>query len=338
MSRVRTIEGFIPPYLQLELIRRNPDQLQYSQDIATTHKLFLKGHNGQRTSLPLSSGKAQILVYDAKNSYRIPGTKARFEPEKPIADAVLNTIYENSIAVRKFHKEVLGLDSMDNAGMDYINTGHYGSKYNNAYNNGIQMVFGDGDKIIFATFVILDIVGHEDGHEVTLKLCALEYHDQPGALNEHLSDVDGVVCRQYTNGLSVDQDTWLIGPGIFMPGINGRALRDMLNPGTAYDDPKLGKDPQPAHMKDFKVMSGDNGGVHYNSGIPNKAFAVFAQAVGGNSWDSSYQVWLQTRKEIPSDCEFQGFADKTVEVCKRMRPQDVQKLKDAWNAVGITVA
>jgi Zn-dependent metalloprotease len=336
-TRQRTIEGFLPPYLMLELVRRNPNQIWHSQNIVITQRLWQKAHNGH-IWLPASDGKAQILVYDAKNTYRIPGTRARFEPEGPVADAVLNKIYEYSLAVRKFHKEVCGINSMDNQGMNYVNTGHYGKKYNNAYNNGVQMVFGDGDGDIFITFVLLDVVGHEDGHEITGKTCDLEYHDQPGALNEHLSDVDGVVCRQYTLKLSVDQDTWLIGPGIFSSTVNGRALRDMLNPGTAYDDKRLGKDPQPDHMSKFVHTSSDNGGVHFNSGIPNKAYALFAKAVGGNAWENSYKVWFQLRHEIPSDCDFQTFADKSVEICKRMLPNDVQKLKDAWNAVGITVA
>lgn len=128
----------------------------------------------------------------------------------------------------------------------------------------------------------------------------------------------------------------MIGPGIFAAGINGRALRDMLNPGTAYDDSRLGKDPQPGHMSNYLDTQQDNGGVHINSGIPNKAFALFAKSVGGKAWENSYQVWWQLRKEIKSDCDFQTFADKSVEICKRLLPNEVQKLVDAWQAVGIS--
>jgi Zn-dependent metalloprotease len=62
---------------------------------------------------------------------------------------------------------------------------------------------------------------------------------------------------------------------------------------------------------------------------------MFATAVGGNAWDTSYQVWLKTRRTITSECDFQTFADTTLSVCKQMRPQDVQKLIDAWKSVGI---
>jgi Zn-dependent metalloprotease len=197
------------------------------------------------------------------------------------------------------------------------------------------MAYGDGDGVIFAKFTLLDINGHEDGHQVTKETCNLTYQGQPGALNEHLSDVDGVTCRQYILGLSAESDSWLIGPAMFAPGISGRALRDMLNPGTAYNDPRLGKDPQPAHMSKFLETEQDSGGVHINSGIPNKAYAMFATAIGGNVWDSAYQVWWKTRRSINSECDFQTFANTTLSVCKQMRPQDTQKLIDAWKSVGI---
>jgi Zn-dependent metalloprotease len=333
----RTIEGILPPYLVLELIRRNPNQLHHGQNIAITQALYAKGKKVNK-SLPLASGKAQRFVYDAKNSQRTPGTKARFEGDAPVSDKVVNNTYDFSGAVRDFYRQVCKVDSIDNKGMDMISTVHYGRGYNNAFWNGSQMTYGDGDGDIFATFVLVDVDFHECRHGRTEHTSGLEYYGQSGALNEHLSDVDGVVGRQWMLKLSVDQDSWLIGPGIFTSKVKGRALRDMLNPGTAYNDPRLGKDPQPAHMKDFVNTSSDNGGVHYNSGIPNKAFALFAKAVGGNSWENSYQVWLETGNRIKSDCDFQTFADTTVAVCGEVLPNAVQKLKDAWKAVGITVA
>ncbi|MFX4416400.1 M4 family metallopeptidase, partial [Acinetobacter baumannii] len=83
------------------------------------------------------------------------------------------------------------------------------------------------------------------------------------------------------------QADWLIGAGLLIPkaGTNRTALRSMKAPGTAYDDPILGKDPQPATMAGYYTGGGDNGGVHINSGIPNHAFYLAAIAIGGNSWD-----------------------------------------------------
>lgn len=199
MKRIRTIEGIIPPYLMLELVRRNPNDIWHSDTIKTTQQLFIRGKSG-RTLLPRAKGTARVLVYDAKNSSRLPGVKARFEGDPAVSDAALNFIYDFAALVRKFHKEVLKINAPDNQGSDYVNTGHYGQKYNNAFFNSVQMVFGDGDGVIFVTFVLPDIVGHEIGHWLTAMLCALEYFGQSGALNEHLSDVDGVVFRQWVKG------------------------------------------------------------------------------------------------------------------------------------------
>jgi Zn-dependent metalloprotease len=162
---------------------------------------------------------------------------------------------------------------------------HYGSLFNNAFWDGQRMVFGDGDSQIFTDFTgSLDVIGHELTHGVTEFSAGLVYENQPGALNESISDVFGSLVKQWKLGQTVDQADWLIGPEIFTPGVSGDALRSMKNPGQAYDDPRMGKDPQPDHMSRFKVLpntrAGDNGGVHINSGIPNKAFYLFATKLG----------------------------------------------------------
>ena len=87
----------------------------------------------------------------------------------------------------------------------------------------------------------------------------------------------------------------------------------MAAPGTAYDDPRLGKDPQPAHLRDYVDTTDDNGGVHINSGIPNKAFHVVATTLGGNAWEVAGQVWVDTiTGDISADCDFATFARLTV--------------------------
>src|SRR5262249_14484518 len=151
---------------------------------------------------------------------------------------------------------------------------HYDQDFDNAFWDGEQMVFGDGDNIIFVGFTkAIDVIGHELTHGVTQFTADLEYKFQSGALNESMSDVFGSLVKQYHNNQDAASADWLIGSGILAPGINGKALRSMSDPGSAYDDPKLGgKDPQPAHMDDFVKLpqSEDQGGVHINSGIPNR--------------------------------------------------------------------
>ncbi len=155
------------------------------------------------------------------------------------------------------------------------------------------MVFGDGDGSIFVGFTkSLDVIGHELTHGVSAEEAkGLEYHDQPGALNESISDVFGSMVKQYALGQDATQADWLIGNDILGPDFHGVALRSMAAPGTAYDDPQLGKDPQPATMAQYVQTQNDNGGVHINSGIPNKAFHDAAVALGGNAWETAGKVW-----------------------------------------------
>ena len=150
---------------------------------------------------------------------------------------------------------------------------HYGRDYDNAFWNGERMVFGDGDGEVFQGFTgSLDVIAHELAHGVVEDEGELLYRGQSGALNESISDVFGVLAEQHREGQTADQANWLIGEGMFTDAVQGRALRSLAAPGTAYDDDVLGKDPQPAHMRDFVPTREDNGGVHINSGIPNHAF------------------------------------------------------------------
>ena len=166
--------------------------------------------------------------------------------------------------------------------MKLDSTVHYGQEYNNAFWNGEQMVYGDGDGEIFQRFTkCIDVIGHELTHGVTQYEAALEYEGQPGALNESFSDVFGSLVKQYILKQNVDKADWLIGASLFAKKVKGVALRSMKDPGTAYDDPTIGKDPQSGHMKSYVKTSSDNGGVHINSGIPNRAF-YFEQMRSGD--------------------------------------------------------
>src|SRR5205814_8174093 len=144
------------------------------------------------------------------------------------------------------------------------------------------MVYGAGDGEIFTHFTgAIDVVGHELSHGVTQFTSALVYEAQSGALNEHFSDVIGILVKQWKNKLTAAKSDWLIGKGVLAASVRGAALRSMKAPGTAYNDPNtIGRDPQPAHMKHFLDTDQDNGGVHINSGIPNKAFYNVAIALG----------------------------------------------------------
>ncbi|MEI5907047.1 M4 family metallopeptidase [Bacillus spongiae] len=177
-----------------------------------------------------------------------------------------------------YFKDNHNRNSYDNQGADIISSVHVrdpdalNRPWNNAAWVGTQMVYGDGDGSTFTALSgSLDVVAHELTHAVTDFSADLVYEFQPGALNESFSDVFGVLAEAEYEG-EVD---WLLGEDVYTPHIAGDALRSISNP-TLYD--------QPDHMDNFRVLpntqAGDWGGVHINSGIPNKAFYHIATDIG----------------------------------------------------------
>ena len=131
-----------------------------------------------------------------------------------------------------------GRASFDDQGATVVATVHYEQDYDNAFWDGTQLVFGDGDGKVFDRFTKpIDVLGHELSHAVTQYTANLTYQGQSGALNESMSDVFGACIKQRHLGQDAAAADWLVGEGIFLPGINGQALRSMAEPGTAYDDP-----------------------------------------------------------------------------------------------------
>jgi hypothetical protein len=183
----------------------------------------------------------------------------------------------------------------------------------------------------------VDVLGHELSHAVTQYTANLTYQGQSGALNESVSDVFGSCLKQRLLGQSADEADWLIGAGIFLPSVQGKALRSMSAPGTAYDDPSLGKDPQVATMSDYVDTSDDNGGVHTNSGIPNKAFHLAATGIGGHSWDGAGKIWYAALTSgIGADTDFAGFAAATVAAAQDVSTVAADAVRAAWEGVGVT--
>lgn len=186
----------------------------------------------------------------------------------------------------------------------------------------------------------MDVMVHEFTHGVTQHTAGLTYQGQSGALNESVSDVFASICKQRVNGQSAEQADWLIGEGLFMAGVQATALRSMKEPGTAYDDPRLGKDPQVGSMDDYVDTQDDNGGVHINSGIPNRAFQLTATALGGNSWEQAGPIWYQalTGGEVGADADFTGFATATVNAARQLYAEDpriAETVRQAWTEVGV---
>lgn len=287
-----------------------------------------------------AAGRPHRTVYDARHRQDLPGAKVREEGSEPGADASVNRAYAGLGATFDLYQKAYGRDSIDGAGMPLDASVHFGTDYDNAFWNGEQMVFGDGDGEIFLDFTIpVDVIGHELTHGVTQHTANLTYFGQPGALNESLSDVFGSLIKQYSLGQTAAEADWLIGAGLLAPGVHGTALRSMKAPGTAYDDPNLGKDPQPATMEHYVRTGRDNGGVHINSGIPNHAFYLVATAMGGHSWEKAGQVWYDvlTGGELQQQAQFADFARLTAKAARERygAGDELEAVQKAWEQVGV---
>ncbi len=265
-------------------------------------------------SLAVPDTKKARLIYDNKNSGSsfLPGKIVRREGDKRSKDPAVNEAYDHSGTTHDFYKKVLDRNSLDDQGMALVSSVHMGSRYNNAFWNGRQMAYGDGDGEIFIRFTkSLDVVGHELTHGVVSFTADLEYVNESGALNEHFADVFGSLVKQWKKKQKADKADWLIGPDIMGPATTAKSLRTFKE-GTAYEnDPILGTDPQPKHLSKKYKGTSDSGGVHINSGIPNHAFYLFARALGGNAWDKPGKIWYNALRSLSPASDFLDMVAKT---------------------------
>lgn len=291
--------------------------------------------------LSLPAGQKRRTIYNLNSGTHLPGTLVRSEGDPPSSDIAINEAYDYCGITYDFYESVFNRNSVDGRGMRLDSTVHYSVNLDNAFWDGKQMVYGDGDGKYFQRFTkSIDVIGHELTHGVTQFTAGLDYHDQSGALNEHMSDVFGSLIKQYYLKQTADKADWLIGEGIFTTRIKGKGLRSMSNPGTAYDDPILGgKDPQPAHMKDYIKTTDDDGGVHLNSGIPNKAFYLSAIAIGGNAWEKTGKIWYVTLTgRLQHDSDFKSTAENTIDVAGKIfgtGSKEQESVRQAWITVGV---
>ena len=283
-------------------------------------------------------------IRDAGGEETVDGPVARKEGDGPSGDSSVDEAYDALGDTFTFFREGYGRNSIDDAGMPLRGVVHFGQAYANAFWDGKRMVFGDGDGVLFSPLSgSLDVIGHELGHGVTEDEAGLEYFGQSGALNESMSDVFGSLVKQYKLGQSAQDADWLIGADVFSPDIQGDALRSMKAPGTAFDDPTLGQDPQPADMDNYVETVEDNGGVHINSGIPNHAFYTTATTLGGHAWERAGWIWYDSLRDPalkPRD-NFATFAGITLRVAKRAYgagSEEFAAVQAGWDKVQVQPA
>jgi Zn-dependent metalloprotease len=316
---------FVPPFLSDEKAR----------DHAFRDRRSLKSELEARPSAAyIGTGETKRFIYDSNHTTYQQLKLVRKEGGTRVTDKVVNTAYEYAGVIRNFYRRQFDYASYDNKGSDLIFNVHYGENYNNAFWDGDEMTFGDGDGKMFTSFVnSLDVMGHELGHGVIQFTANLDYEKEPGALNEHYADVFGSAIKQNALKQTAAKADWLIGNTIVGPSFPGKAIRSMSAPGTAYEG-----DPQPAHMDNFYKGSDDYYGVHINSGIPNKVFYHAALSV---TTTKAVDVWFAALKQLKFNADFKAFkvailtAAKSAEKSGAIAKGSQQHFADAFAQVGL---
>ncbi len=354
MSSNRRYSMFVPPFILENMARAGVgealfsiQQSNFSREMRNMRvnnpmrQIFLKESPIEEFVSLAAAGQAARKVYDCQNKWVQRVQLARKEGDQVSSDEAVNNAYDFAGKVRDYFKNELNRNSIDNANMDLILNVHFGVKYQNAFWDGDEMTFGDGDGKIFVNFAkSLDVLAHEMVHGVTQWEANLVYKGQSGALNEHFSDVFGTAITQYVEGQTADTADWLIGDEIMGPKLYGESLRSMIEPGTAYDNPLMGKDPQPSHMKDYYSGPADNYGVHINSGIPNKAFYIAAKEmeIGTNK---AALIWYTALQKLWSTANFNDAVQVIVESARllvkdgKVPKGAPQKVRAAFKEVGL---
>lgn len=345
----------LPPYI-LQNIIEHGNQVQRQQalrNIVSAEAMRLQREVTSDVGLPPGALESPVpglfrVIYTANNQGELPGQQIRSEGEPPTDDVAANEAYDGAGSTYALYREIYGRESIDGRGLRLDSTVHFRTGYDNAFWNGRQMVYGDGDEDLpvddrlFNRFTIaIDIIGHELTHGVVQFTANLVYQNQPGALNESMADVFGSLVKQRESGQTAAEADWIIGEGLFTPRVNGVGIRSMKEPGTAFNDPIIGRDPQPGHMRDYVQTNADNGGVHINSGIPNKAFYVTALNLGGFAWEKAGRIWYTTLNEkMGQNTQFNEAAFMTYQAAGQLygaNSLEQQAVRDGWAEVGIDI-
>jgi Zn-dependent metalloprotease len=342
--RPSPVRGIIPPILLYKIIKYGSEEQQKwaVRTLSATQQLRGRRLTLNGFTLAVPAGVRRRTVYDDMHLEQPPGKRVRGEDMPSVEDVVVNEVFDALGAAYDFYMEVYGRNSIDNCGMRLNATIHFNNDFDNAFWDGTQMFFFDADgEIMVSMSKPIDVTAHELTHGVTDHEANLNYKDESGALNESMSDVFGIMVKQWKLGQTVDEANWIIGEDIWHPKWNSKGLRSMAAPGTAYDFVYNGhriKDEQPSHMKDFKRGQIDNGYVHDNSGIPNHAFYLAAKKIGGYAWEKTGKIWYVALTDwLKPSSNICDAAVATIEIAGQLYGKDgaeQEAVRKAWEAVG----
>ena len=337
----------LPPYILERLaesadvrVRRLAVEAIAASAAARATRVTLAALPGM-AAIPSPAGRKHRLVYDVRHGdfADLPGRLVRIEGQPAVKDRAVNEAYNHSGHTHDFYRRVFDRDSLDDRGMALVSSVHLGRRLNNAFWTGDQMAYGDGDGLLFRGFTrALDVVAHELTHGVVTHTSNLEYRNEPGALNEHFADVMGILVRQWRRRQTARQADWRIGVAIMGPGVRARCLRTFTADKAYENDPVLGTDPQPKHLRDKYRGPADSGGVHINSGIPNHAFYLAAVTIGGRAWERAGRIWYRTLRALSPRSGFSDAATTSIRIAAAefgKGSREERAVRSAWKDVGL---
>ncbi|HVE72875.1 MAG TPA: M4 family metallopeptidase [Thermoanaerobaculia bacterium] len=285
-------------------------------------------------------------TYNGNSTSTLPGTLVLTETGGSTTDSVISTAHAHAATSYDYYMSVHSRDSFNNAGAQIKTTVHHQLNYNNAFWNGSQLVYGDGDGSQFSPLGnALDVGAHELSHAVTTYSANLTYSYESGALNEGTSDIMAAAVEAWKDG-AVSADTWKVGEDVTTPGTAGDALRYMNDPiadGSSYD-----------YYPTRYTGSGDYGGVHLNSGIANLAFKLWVtggthprgkttvnvpalNATAMTSINMGAKIWYRALTVyMTSSTNFQGARTATAQAATDLYgAAAADSVHKGWDAVGV---
>lgn len=262
----------------------------------------------------------------------------------------------NFNATQDYFSSVHGLNSFNNTGVDARANIHYLYPYGyvNAYWSPYQQqfFFGDGDGITANSLLVMDVVAHEYTHAVTEHSADLIYSYESGALNESFSDIFGACVEFaaqddgrgfYPNSFSGRAD-WLMGEDCWL---SSTALRDMRNPRNTAVVGTGNEQPSRYFGEHWYAGDGDNGGVHYNSGVQNFFFYLLCEGGSGNNDGIPYNVagiGIDAAEEIAyrtltvyctSSSDYRDIRGHWITAAHDLYPAHETLVGDIWEICGV---
>ncbi len=333
-------------------LRRNLEHAHGVRDHRLAKQTAHQGHPAHQAHEHTLPDGQVVKIYTAGNKKKLRKTLER-DSAKPVRDTSANEAYDGAVQTYNLLKDVYHKKSIDGKGFPLLGTVHYDRNYCNAYWDGDEMVYGDGDGKIFNRFTkCIDVPGHEQFHGVTQELAGtavsadgkptgVDYEKEAGGINEGLSDIFGIQVKQRFLGQTAQESDWLIGEGLIKSQKgHDYALRSMKAPGTGFvDHPQLGTDSQVATYGDYVARAeSEEVDPHDASGIPNRAFYEASIRLGGNSWDKAGRIFFETYPVLVFGETFKGLADKTIATAEKIFGKgsaEQQAMQHAWTVVQV---